>query len=234
MHWIGKNRLLCVAILLGVNLASFYAMRASDFLGADAMQVLLLGDTALVGMYYAALTGHIARSAQLQAGLTERLSKSAATQSRFLARQAKKAATPQVVLQVKDNGDGNFHYVCRNLGTGGALNVVWLEGNTEQPAYLTHLGSLAPGEERRVPDAVEKRLNLVSQNLGPMESRRHIVLAQAVENVGGKIGDVEWLAIEHRVENGNRVSNRPIGFNVSVELLERIFPPSVAEFMDSI
>lgn len=121
-----------------------------------------------------------------------------------LAREAdKRAQRPCVVIEwhrrpAPGPGFPEGHtYVARNIGSGLALNVAYIENLDSQDLQLDHIGALGTGESVDLPNRLVEMLNRET----PVDRRRHALIA---EPVGGD----EWVVSENLREGTERISHR--------------------------
>ena len=95
-------------------------------------------------------------------------------------------------------GDG-WDYVARNLGPGRAFNILLiLNYHDEEPSFHP-LGSLAPGEEARLPQEAIGAFNQLA-HAGPTAAS-HLIIATPGTGT-------PWVLTDNRINPNNRVSQR--------------------------
>lgn len=94
-------------------------------------------------------------------------------------------------------GDG-WDYVARNLGPGRAFNILLILNYDQEPAFHA-LGSLAAGEEARLPQEVIGIFNQLA-HAGPAAAS-HLIIATPATGT-------PWVLTDNRVNPNNRVSQR--------------------------
>lgn len=94
-------------------------------------------------------------------------------------------------------GDG-WDYVARNLGPGRAFNILLVLNYDQEPSFHP-LGSLAAGEESRLPPEVIAAFNQLARN--GTSAPGHLIIATPATGS-------PWVLTDNRVNANNRLSQR--------------------------